>query len=335
MPEIDEAGYGSSMMRFGYTLMGEQSAPRDLVRYAARAEEVGFDFEVISDHYFPWLESQGHSPYAWSVLGAVSQVTDRVDLMTYVTCPTRRYHPAVVAQKAATVSLLSEGRFRLGLGAGENLNEHVVGPWPQPAQRQDMLAEAIQVIAKLLAGKQVTFDGEYFRVDAARLWDLPDARVPIAAAVSGDRGIAYFAGLVDDLVAVEPSKTMVDAWDAARGGADSRKIGQLPICWAQDAAEAERIAHDQFRWFGSGWKVNAELPGPDGFAGATQFVRPEDVSSAIACGPDLDQVVEKARAYADAGFTDLALLQIGDGSQEFFLNSVGAELLKLLREELG
>ena len=173
--------------RIGYTLMTEQSGPRELVRYAAAAEQVGFDFEVSSDHFSPWLTSQGHAPYAWSVLGAVSQVTSRVELMTYVTCPTIRYHPAVVAQKAATLQLLSDGRFTLGLGSGENLNEHVVGEgWPSVHVRQDMLQEAVEIIRELHTGELVTYEGEYFRVDSARVWDAPEGGVPIALAVSGD-----------------------------------------------------------------------------------------------------------------------------------------------------
>src|SRR6476620_11091811 len=150
------------MTRFGYTLMTEQSGPKELVHYAVSAERAGFDFEVSSDHYFPWLSSQGHAPYAWSVLGAVSQVTERVELMTYVTCPTIRYHPVVVAQKAATLGLLSEGRFTLGLGAGENLNEHVVGRgWPSVRVRQEMLVEAVQIIRDLFAGDLVDFTGQH------------------------------------------------------------------------------------------------------------------------------------------------------------------------------
>src|SRR6188472_466337 len=160
------------MTRFGYTLMTEQSGPKELVRYAAAAEQVGFDFEVSSDHFFPWLSAQGHAPYAWTVLGAVAQVTERVELMTYVTCPILRYHPAVVAQKAATLGLLSDGRFTLGLGAGENLNEHVVGRgWPPANVRHDMLEEAVHIIRELLAGGYVSRGGEHFQVDSAKLWD--------------------------------------------------------------------------------------------------------------------------------------------------------------------
>jgi G6PDH family F420-dependent oxidoreductase len=322
------------MTRIGYTLMSEQSAPGALVGYAARAEEAGFDFEVISDHYFPWLESQGHSPYAWAVLGAVTQVTRRVELMTYVTCPTRRYHPAVVAQKAATVSLLSNGRFTLGLGAGENLNEHVVGPWPPVNVRHEMLTEALVVISSLLEGGYVDFAGDHFHVDSARIWDLPEGHLPIAVAVSGEVGIDRFADLADDLVAVEPNADLVTAWDDARGNRSSRKIGQVPVCWAPERDEAVRIAHDQFRWFAGGWKVNAELPGPAGFAGATQFVRPDDVADSIPCGPDLDGIVAAVQEFADAGFTDVALVQVGDEHQEAFLDVASTELIPALRAEL-
>jgi G6PDH family F420-dependent oxidoreductase len=320
--------------RLGYTLMSEQSGPRELVRYAARAEEAGFDFEVASDHYFPWLESQGHSPYVWSVLGAVAQVTERVELMTYVTCPTRRYHPAVIAQKAATTSLLSEGRFTLGLGAGENLNEHVVGPWPGVNVRHELLTEALVVITSLLAGGYVDFAGDHFQVDSARIWDLPEAHLPIAVAVSGGTGIDRFVDLADDLIAVEPDADLVTTWDELRGNPDSRKIGQLPICWGPDKDAAVGIAHDQFRWFGGGWKVNAELPGPAAFDGATKFVTKDDVAESIPCGPDLDAIVTAVGEFVDAGFTDVALVQIGDRTQQDFLDVAEKELLPMLREAL-
>jgi G6PDH family F420-dependent oxidoreductase len=322
------------MTRIGYTLMTEQSGPRELVRYAEQAEAAGFDFEVCSDHYFPWLDSQGHAPYAWSVLGAVSQVTDRVELMTYVTCPTRRYHPAVVAQKAATMGLLTNGRFLLGLGAGENLNEHIAGPWPPVNVRHEMLAEAVDIITALFDGGYVSFSGEHFEVDSARLWDLPDERVPIGVAVSGDQGVDLFAPVADHLIAVAPDADLVTRWDVVRDGRPSRRIGQVPICWGPDADECARVAHDQFRWFGNGWKVNAELPGTAAFGGATQFVRPEDVSASIPCGPDLGGIVGAVRGYVDAGFTDVALVQIGDHHQSDFLDLASKELLATLHAEL-
>ena len=318
------------MTNWGYTLMTEQSGPKELVRYAVAAEEAGFDFEVSSDHYSPWLTSQGHAPYAWTVLGAVAQATERVELMTYVTCPTIRYHPAVVAQKAATLQLLADGRFTLGLGAGENLNEHVVGTgWPAVDARQDMLEEAIEIIRALHTGELVTFDGEYFRVDSARIWDLPEQGVPIGVAVSGEKSVEAFAPLADHLIQVQPDADVVQQWNGVHEG-PSRVIGQIPICWGPDKEAAIAQAHDQFRWFGGGWAVNADLPTPAGFAGASQFVRPEDVADAIACGPDLDELAESARPFLDAGFTDICFVQVGDEGQDRFLAEAAQPLLERL-----
>jgi G6PDH family F420-dependent oxidoreductase len=258
------------MVAFGYTLMCEQRGPRELVSDAVAAEQAGFDFEVISDHYFPWLDAQGHAPNAWAVLGAVATATQRVPLMTYVTAPIMRYHPAVVAQQAATVALLAgENRFVLGLGAGENLNEHVVGhAWPPANVRHEMLTEAIEIITELFAGGYVNVKGEHYRVDSAKLWDLPAARVPIAVAVSGRQSIETFAPLADAMVAVEPEASTVQSFDAA-AGTTLPKIGQQPISWGPDKDAAISRAHEQFRWFAGGWKVNAELPGTAAFAAAT------------------------------------------------------------------
>lgn len=315
--------------------MTEQSGPRELVRYAVAAERAGFDFEVCSDHYFPWLDSMGHAPYAWSVLGAVAHATDSIEFMTYVTCPTMRYHPAVVAQKAATVGLLSEGRFILGLGSGENLNEHVVGAgWPAVAARQEMLVEALHIIRALFDGGQHTLDGNFYRVDQAKLWDVPDQPVPIGVAVSGAESISHFAPLADHLIAVEPKPELVTRWDAARADEKlpvSRKIGQIPVCWGPDKEQAVDRAHELFRWFGGGWAVNANLPTPAAFAAGSQFVRAEDVAESIACGPDLDELAESVRPFIEAGFTDVALVQIGDERQDEFLAEVAGPLLERLR----
>jgi G6PDH family F420-dependent oxidoreductase len=325
------------MTRFGYTLMTEQSGPKDLVRYAEAAEDVGFDLAVSSDHYFPWLSAQGHAPYAWTVLGAVAQVTRRIELMTYVTCPTMRYHPAVVAQKAATLQILADGRFTLGLGAGKNLNEHVVGGgWPGVDTRQAMLAEAIQVIRALHTGDLVTFRGDYFEVDSARIWDRPEEGVELAVAAGGEKAVAALAGLADHLIATEPSREIVDAWDAVDGqqkiGQGARAIGQIPVSWDPSSRQAAvDRAHEQFRWFGGGWSVNADLPTTAGFAAASQFVRPEDVADSIPCGPDLDAIVEAVRPFWAAGFTDIALVQVGDEQQDRFLSEAAQPLLEKLR----
>lgn len=321
-------------MRFGYTLLTEQTGPRDLVRHAAAAERAGFEFEAMSDHYFPWLDGQGHAPYAWSVLGAVTQVTERVELLSFVTCPLMRYHPAVVAQKAATVSLLSGGRFLLGLGAGENLNEHVVGrDWPPVNVRHEMLGEAVEIIGDLFDGGYVNYAGRHYRVDSAKLWDLPARRTPVAVAVSGRQSLERFAPVADAMISTEPDAGLCRAWDDERaqvGEETTRKFGQLPVCWDPDREAAERRAHEQFRWFGGGWKVNAELPGTSAFAGATRFVTRSDVASAIPCGPDTEAFVQAAQPFADAGFTDLALVQVGGAHQNGFFEFASAELLPAL-----
>src|SRR5215212_10450745 len=173
-------------MQLGYTMMTEQAGPKGLVAHVVGAEEAGFDFAVSSDHFFPWLAEMGHSPNAWVTLGAAAQATSRIPLMTYVTCPTMRYHPAIVAQQAATLQILADGRFTLGLGSGENLNEHVVGRgWPTVERRHEMLREAIEIIRQLFGGELVSWKGEYFEIDSARIWDIPDTPVAIGVAVSG------------------------------------------------------------------------------------------------------------------------------------------------------
>ncbi len=319
------------MVEWGYTMMCEQSAPRALVNDVVAAESAGFDFAVISDHYFPWLDEQGHSPYAWSVLGAAAWATHRIPLMTYVTCPTFRYHPAVVAQKAATVQLLSNGRFTLGLGAGENLNEHVVGQgWPSADVRHERLVEAVEIIRSLFSGDYVNYRGQHFRVESARLWDVPEDAPPIGIAVSGRQSCDIAGRLADVMIAVEPEESLGQMFDAA-GGSGKPRIGQIPVSFDTDRDKAMARAHEQFRWFGGGWKVNAELPGPAGFAGASQFVRPDDVAAQVPCGNDVDEFVEKIRPFVGAGFTHVALVQIGGEQQMGFIEWAQESLLPSLR----
>jgi G6PDH family F420-dependent oxidoreductase len=318
-------------MEIGYTLMCEQSDPRHLVRDAVAAEEAGFDYAVISDHYFPWLAEQGHSPNAWSVLGAITQATSRLPLMTYVTCPIKRYHPAIVAQLAATTALLSDGRFTLGLGAGENLNEHVVGGgWPPVDIRHEMLTEAVEIIRALFTGADTNYRGKHFAVESAKLFDVPDTPPRIGIAASGAQSCALAGTYADVLIAVEPNAELSSAFDAAGGGGKPR-YGQQPLSYDTDRDAAIKRAHDQFRWFGAGWKVNAELPGPAAFDAASQFVRPEDVADAMPCGNDVDAVVSALRPWAEAGFTHVALLQIGGDTQGPYLEWAAKELLPELR----
>jgi G6PDH family F420-dependent oxidoreductase len=320
------------MTRFGYTMMCEHAPPDQLVRDLAHAERAGFDFSVISDHYQPWLEAQGHSGYAWSILGAAAQATERIGLMTYVTCPILRYHPVVVAQKAATVQILSGGRFRLGLGAGENLNEHVVGQrWPMVGERHEMLSEAVDVITALLAGETVSHRGKHYSAETAKLWDPPRTPVPIGIAVSGPESCRLAGRKADLMIATEPKPELGELFDEA-GGAGKPRVGQIAISYDADRDTAVRRAHEQFRWFGLGWKVNADLPGPEGFEGATRFVTPEDVAGQLSCGPDVEEHVAAIREFAEAGgYDDVALIQIGGNKQTAFIDWAEAELLPALR----
>jgi G6PDH family F420-dependent oxidoreductase len=321
------------MTEFGYTMMCEQSGPKQLVADLVGAEQAGFDFSVISDHYQPWLASQGHSPYAWSVLGAAAQATERIGLMTYVTCPTLRYHPAVVAQKAATVQILSDGRFRLGLGAGENLNEHVVGKgWPSVGVRHEMLREATEIIRALLASDdRVNYRGKHFDVESAVLWDRPSEPVPIGIAVSGPDSCRLAGEQADIMIAVQPERELGEMFDRA-GGSGKPRVGQVALAYDSDRDAAVKRAHEQFRWFGLGWKVNADLPNPDSFEGATQFVTEDQVSEQLGCGPDVEEHVEKIKPYLDAGFDQVALVQIGSEKQTEFIDWAARELLPALRK---
>ncbi|HEX3802040.1 MAG TPA: LLM class F420-dependent oxidoreductase [Solirubrobacteraceae bacterium] len=327
------SGKNETITEFGYTMMCEQSGPRELVTDLVAAEQAGFDFSVISDHYQPWLESQGHAPYAWSVLGAAAQATERIGLMTYVTCPSIRYHPAVVAQKAATTQILSQGRFRLGLGAGESLNEHVVGKgWPSVGSRHEMLSEATDIISTLLNSKvRTSYRGQYFQVESAKLWDVPDEPVPVGIAVSGAESCRLAGEKADMMIAVEPEPKLGEMFDQA-GGAGKPRVGQVAIAYDSDRGAAIKRAHEQFRWFGLGWKVNADLPNPDSFESATHFVTEDQVAELLACGPDIDEHVSKITPYLDAGFDQVALVQIGGHQQTGFIEWAQRELLPALRK---
>jgi G6PDH family F420-dependent oxidoreductase len=253
--------------------------------------------------------------------------------MTYVTCPTLRYHPAIVAQKAATMGILSGNRFRLGLGAGENLNEHVVGKrWPAVGARHEMLSEAVDIIAALFeTDGRVNYRGRHFDVEQAQLWDRPSERVPIGVAVSGESSCRLAGHKADIMIAVEPKPELGEMFDAA-GGAGKPRVGQIALAYDADRETAIERAHTQFRWFGLGWKVNADLPNPEAFAAATQFVTPDQVADALGCGPDVEEHVAKIKPFIEAGFTEVALVQIGADNQAEFMSWAEKELLPALRE---
>jgi G6PDH family F420-dependent oxidoreductase len=301
------------MTRYGFSLMCELHDPRALVEQAKRAEAAGFDFVTISDHFHPWLYSHGHSPYAWTVLGGVAATTERIRMVSLVTAPIIRYHPAIVAQKAATMGALSGGRFELGLGAGENLNEHVVGEgWPPASTRHEMLAEAIEIIRSLFGGGYVTHHGEHYDVEDAKLYTLPDEPVPLYLAVSGAKSIELAVQTADGMVGIQPESSLTEHFDG------KPRIGQLAFSVHDDTAEGLRLAHERFRFSAQGWKVMAELPNPINFEAATEPVRPEDMADAVPHGPDPEPYLEAIGQWTDAGYDHLAFVQVGPDQERFF-----------------
>lgn len=308
------------MLKLGYKLMSEEHAPLALVRNATRAEQAGFDFAAISDHFFPWLEEQGHAPFAWSVLGALANATRRMALMTAVTCPIMRYHPAIIAQATATMALLSNGRFTLGLGAGERLNEHVIGAgWPGRAERQERFAEAIDIIQGLLAGELTNYRGRYFQLDHARLFDRPESKPAVAIAAGGPEAARLAGRKGDALVATEARSDLIKEFVSA--GGSGPRYAEVALCYAQREEEARKTAHHYFRWSVSGWPVMAELPDTEGFAAASKHVSPETVAELISCGPSAQHHLQAIERYVTAGYDHIVLVQVGpeqDAFIEFF-----------------
>jgi G6PDH family F420-dependent oxidoreductase len=315
-------------MQYGYKLSAEGFGPQELVRQARLAEASGFDFVEISDHFHPWLDSQGHSPFAWTVLGAIAATTDTIGLATGVTCPTVRYHPAIVAQAAATLALLSDGRFTLGLGAGERLNEHVVGRgFPAVAERQAMLREALEIIRLLWQGGYQSYRGEYLDLEDARLFDLPDELPVIAVAAGGPDAAELAAELGDGMFGTEPKAELFEAYHGA--GGDGPTYGEVGLAWAETEDAAVQAAFESSRWSLTGWKVMSELPNPANFEAASTVVRPEDVAAAMPCGPDATKHLEAIREYENVGYDHVVLTNSGpdpDGFMDFFARELKPRL---------
>ena len=319
------------MLKLGYKLMSEEHGPKELVKNAERAERAGFDFAAISDHFFPWIEEQGHSPLAWTVLGAIANATDQLGLMTAVTCPTMRYHPAIIAQGAATLGLLTDGRFTLGLGSGERLNEHVVGlGWPGIAERHERFSEAVDIIQGLLKGELTNYRGKYLQLDNAKLYDRPAKKPPVVIAAGGPKAAALAGKKVEGLMATEANKELIEAFRAA--GGKGPRYAEVGMCWAKREEDARKTAHKYFRWSVTGWPVQAELPDTKGFEAASRHVTPENVAQKITCGPSVEQHLEAVRKYIDAGFDHIVLTQIGP-EQDFFLEMFEKELAPALRHK--
>ena len=306
------------MTQIGYTLSSEEHGPNDLVKFARRAEEAGFAFAFISDHFHPWIPKQGQSPFAWSVLGGVAQATQRLGLGTGVTCPTIRYHPAIIAQAAATIATMAPGRFALSLGSGENLNEHILGDrWPEAAVRLDMLEEAVRVIRTLWQGGLQSHHGRYYRVEDARIFTLPDQLPPILIASSGQHSAELAGRIGDGLVSTSPKRQQVQTFEQA-GGKGKPRYGQLTVCWAADEETAVRNAHEIWPNSGLPGALHAELKIPDYFAQAAQLVTPQAISKQIVCGPDAQRHIQAIQQFVDAGFDHVFVHQVGRDQEGFF-----------------
>jgi coenzyme F420-dependent glucose-6-phosphate dehydrogenase len=313
----------------GFALSSEEHPPNDLVRFAKLAEEAGFTYGLISDHFHPWTSSQGESPFVWASLGGIAQATERIRMGTGVTCPMIRTHPAIVAHAAATVAAMMPGRFFLGLGTGENLNEHVTGArWPAGDERLEMLEEAIEVIRLLWQGGQQTHRGKHYTVEDATLYTLPDELPPIVVAAAKP-GAARLAARNDGFIGVSPETELVQTFEEA-GGAGKPRYGQVTCCWGESEERAKQLAYEIWPNAAITGELSQELPNPEHFEQAAQMVTPDDVGEKIPCGPDVDRIRKSIDEYADAGYDHVYIHQIGP-DQEAFLRMAGREILPRYR----
>ena len=322
------------MTRIGYALSSEEHAPEALVDNAAAAEQAGFEFALISDHFHPWIERHPHSPFVWTVLGAIAGATDALEIGTGVTCPTMRIHPAIIAHAAATTARLMPGRFFLGVGTGENLNEHILGDaWPEWEVRAEMLEEAVEVIRALWRGETMSHRGRHYTVQNARILTLPDELPPIHVAAGGP-DMASLAGRIGDgFIGTGPDRELLDAYRDA--GGDGPRYGQVTLCWAPTEAQARQTAHEWWPTAALHGEVSQELPNPKQFTDLVEGVTEDQVAEAISCGPDAAVHLEKIRAYLDAGYDHVYLHQVGPDQQGFF-DFARAELLpELQRTPVG
>jgi coenzyme F420-dependent glucose-6-phosphate dehydrogenase len=314
-----------AMVRIGYKLSSEEQRPGDLVALARLAEQAGFGFALISDHYHPWIDRQGQSPFVWTVIGAIAHTTEKLELGTAVTCPTVRMHPAIVAQAAATAAAIMPGRFFLGVGTGEALNEHILGdPWPPTHIRQEMLEEAVAIIRLLWEGGLKNHRGRYYRVDNARIYSLPDTPPAIHVAVGGSRSAEAAGKIGDGMIATAAKAELVKAFEKA-GGKGKPRYAELTVCWAKSETEARRTARAYWPIAAMPSALSWELPLPSQFEAAAELVTEEATAEEIACGPDPERHLEAITRYARAGFEHVCVHQVGpqqEGFMEFYAREV-------------
>lgn len=320
------------MIRWGYTLSSEEFGPLDLVEHAEQAEQAGFDFLTISDHFHPWTTSQGHSPFVWGTIGGVAVRTSRVSLGTGVTCPILRLHPAIVAQASATAAAMMPGRFFLGLGTGEALNEHITGQrWPAVEIRREMLVEAIGIIRKLWTGETVDHWGTYFTVENARLFTPPPEPVPIIVAAAGPKAAELAAEHADGIWSTSPDGDVVQAYRDA--GGEGPCYGQVTLCYGEDEQQARTTALRQWPNAASPGQLSQDLPTWTHFEQLATLVDEDAIAAEVPCGPDPDPVVASVRSYVEAGFDYVHLHQIGP-DQRGFLTFWSADVLPRLQDLL-
>jgi G6PDH family F420-dependent oxidoreductase len=306
------------MIEFGCKLSSEEFGPSDLVRYARMAEDSSFDFASISDHYHPWTDKQGHSPFVWGVLGAIAASTQNLKLITGVTCPTIRTHPAIIAQAVATTSLLMPGRFSLGVGSGENLNEHILGDhWPPAPVRLEMLEEAVEVMRDLWGGKLTSHRGKHFTVENARVYDVPDQPPPVLVAASGKKALDLAGRIGDGLIGLAPDESMIEKFEGA-GGGGKPKYCEVTVCWGETEQDARETVHEWWPLTGLGGQLMQETATPALFKAMTEPISIDQAAEKVACGPDPDVHIENARKFMDAGYTHLWFHQIGPDQEGFF-----------------
>jgi len=316
-------------MRIGYFLSSEEFGPADLLDQARRAQDAGFEALWISDHFHPWLDAQGESPFVWSTIGALSQVC-RLPVMTAVTCPTTRIHPAIIAHAAATSAVMLEGRFVLGVGTGEALNEHIYGdPWPGADVRLEMLEEAVEVMRTLWAGGFVDYRGEYYTLDNARLYTLPDEPPKVFVSGFGPKSIDLAAEIGDGYISTKPDAGMIQRF-REKGGGDKPATAGLKVCFAATEDEGVRIAHETWPNEGLPGELAQVLPSPKHFEQASKLVTPEMTAQSHACGPDPEKHLETIRKYVDAGYDEIYVNNIGPHWPEFF-QLYAKEILPALR----
>lgn len=304
------------MPELGYALSSEEHDPKDLVRNATRAEQAGFEFALISDHYHPWVNAQGESPFVWGTLGGIACETDTLRVGTGVTCPILRVHPAIIAQAAATAGVMFEGRFFLGVGTGERLNEHVTGMrWPPHHVRLEMLEEAVRVIRQLWSGKTTNHDGEHYTVENARLFTIPDEQPAIAVAASGTEAAKTAGRIGDAIVGTSPTTDVVEAFADTMG--DAPRYGQATVCWGTTEDDARETVHKWWPNAALPGALGQELPTPVHFDQAVELVSQEDAVNHIPCGPDPERHIETITQFEDAGFDHVYVHQVGPDQRGF------------------